>query len=54
MKRKKVWFINRVGKQVAINGPANLFNTITIASEQHAKALYITQAEKNWKFNEAI
>ena len=51
-KHTRDWFKNRVGKLVAINGPANLFNQVVIASEQHAKALHLMQAEKNWSFSE--
>ncbi len=46
------WFNNRIGKIVMMNGKANLFNQITIASADHAKALHRTQTEKNYTFTE--
>jgi len=46
------WFVNRVGKTVVVNGTANLFNQIEIASADHAKALHRTQTEKNYTFTE--
>jgi hypothetical protein len=50
-KRKLIWFINRVGKEV-IRGELSLFHPpIKIESNQHAKALYISQT-KGYKFDE--
>lgn len=47
------WFINRVGKELIKNNTADLFNdTIKVMSEQHAKALFITQKEKNYTYTE--
>lgn len=47
------WFINRVGKELIKNNTADLFNnTIKIMSEQHARALFITQKEKNYTYTE--
>lgn len=46
------WFNNRIGKVIVMNGGANLFNQIVIASADHAKALHRTQTEKNYTFKE--
>jgi len=44
-KHTKAWFINRVGSYVVKDSLKDLFqNPILIASEQHAIALYLTQA----------
>jgi hypothetical protein len=52
-KHTKSWFINRVGKYIRKNCNADLFNPIIlIASEAHARALFLTQAEKNATYNE--
>lgn len=46
------WFINRVGQEI-IKLPYNLFNPpITIKSEFHARALYISQSEKGYQYDE--
>lgn len=48
----KAWFLFRVGKEIQ-RLPANLFNEpIKIASEAHAKALYLAQQEKGYKYEE--
>lgn len=50
IKHKKIWFINRIGKELIQNNSINLFNPpITIASKSHAIALFITQTEKGYK-----
>jgi len=47
------WFVNRVGKELIKNNTADLFNLpVKVMSEQHAKALFITQKEKNYTYNE--
>lgn len=46
----KSWFINRVGKEVV--QCALKTNTIKVDSDQHAMALYLTQIEKNYTYNE--
>lgn len=53
-RRKLIWFINRVGKYVVRNGSIDMFNPpVLIASIMHAKALYITQTEKNYNYSES-
>ena len=52
-RHKLIWFINRVGKYVVKNNTIDFFNPpIQIASIMHAKALYITQKEKNYTYSE--
>ena len=47
------WFVNRVGKELIKNNTADLFNnTVTVMSEGHARALFITQKEKNYTYTE--
>lgn len=52
-KHPKAWFINRIGKILIKNCAFDLFNpTIIIQSPAHAAALYISQKEKNFTYNE--
>lgn len=44
------WFTNRVNKEII--QCALRTNTITIISKMHAIALYLTQVEKNYTYNE--
>lgn len=46
------WFVNRVGDEVIKNKIDLFTEPVKIASEQHAKALWITQKEKGWHFTE--
>jgi len=49
-RKRKDWFINRVGKEVSQS--ILLTRNIKIESEQHAIALYLTQVEKNYSYND--
>ena len=52
-RHKLIWFTNRVGQWLVKNGSVDMFNPpIQIASIMHAKALYISQSEKNYTYNE--
>ena len=47
------WFKNRVGKPVKLAGESTLFNQpLVIASEMHAKAMFIAQKEKKLRYLE--
>lgn len=49
----KSWFINRIGQRIIKNEMGNLFDVqIEIHSKSHAIALYITQSEKNYTYNQ--
>lgn len=48
--KRKYWFTNRVGKDVIQSSTIN--KEVRIKSEQHAIALYLTQVEKNYTYNE--
>lgn len=37
------WFQRRVGKLIVRDGKADIFNTIEIKSDMHARALYVSQ-----------
>lgn len=51
-KHTKEWFVNRVGKEIAIQ-PPNLFNTpIKIQSQIQAAVLYTIQSEKGYRYTE--
>lgn len=44
-KHTKAWFINRIGSYIIKDSQYDILNQpILIASEQHANALYLTQA----------
>jgi len=46
------WFENRTGKEV-IKNYLSLFNPpVKIESKQHAKALFITQREKGYRYSD--
>lgn len=50
-KHKLAWFINRIGKEI-FKPNINIFNQpIKIESQQHAKALYISQT-KGYIYNQ--
>lgn len=52
-RHKLIWFTNRVGKYLVKNGSVDMFNPpVQIASVMHAKALYISQTEKNYSYSE--
>lgn len=52
-KHTKAWFFHRVGKEVIKDPCATLFNPpIRIDSKDHARALYISQTEKGWRYSE--
>lgn len=46
----KSWFTKRINKEIV--QCALKTNTIIVASEMHAIALYLTQVEKNYTYNE--
>jgi hypothetical protein len=50
----KAWFKYRIGKEIA-KVPINLFNQpFKIQSEGQAMALYLTQVEKGYQYQEPI
>ena len=52
LSHRQNWFINRVGQEI-IKLPYNLFNPpIRIADKFHARALYISQSEKGYQYDE--
>lgn len=53
MKHTEPWFVRRIGQYITRNGGNDLFNPpIIIASKSHAIALYISQSEKNYTYNQ--
>ena len=53
-KHQQRWFIARVSKYIVKNSNSDLFNPpIKIESEQHARAIYLTQT-KGHTYNEVI
>lgn len=52
-KHKRIWFLNRVGEYIVRNNTVDLLNPpIKIESSSHAKALYISQSEKNYSYHQ--
>jgi hypothetical protein len=52
-KHKLIWFLNRIGELVIKNNNISLFNDpVLIADKHHAKALYLSQSEKNFTYSQ--
>lgn len=48
--KRLYWFINRVGREIF--QMSTIIKEIRIEGEMHAKALYLTQIEKGFIYNE--